>query len=126
MNKDWRVDWKARPEEWPPHSPDLACLDFYLWGHLKANMYAVKVRSIQHLLEKMCCVITPQRIHAILMEWHKNLPVRFGVNDGLIIFCNTYVKIPVLPMIPDSWNICRYPSSLLLSSLHNREFNLQC
>ena len=25
--------------EWPPHSPDLNPLDFFLWGHLKERVY---------------------------------------------------------------------------------------
>ena len=25
--------------EWPPRSPDLTPLDFFLWGHLKANVF---------------------------------------------------------------------------------------
>ncbi|XP_056413945.1 membrane cofactor protein-like isoform X7 [Hyla sarda] len=31
------------PVEWPPRSPDLTTLDFHLWGHLKAIVYAVKI-----------------------------------------------------------------------------------
>ncbi|XP_073493604.1 uncharacterized protein [Phyllobates terribilis] len=34
------------PVEWPPRSPDLTPLDFYLWGHLKAIVYAVKVQDV--------------------------------------------------------------------------------
>ena len=43
--------WIGRrvPVEWPPRSPDLTPLDYYLWGHLKAMVYAVKIRSLDHL-----------------------------------------------------------------------------
>ena len=29
------------PVKWPPRSPNLSPLDFYLWGHLKAMVYQV-------------------------------------------------------------------------------------
>jgi hypothetical protein len=69
--KDERVDWKAEPVGWPPRSPDLAPLDFYLWGHLKAKVYAVKTRSVEHLQEQVfiaCSEITPQPVHAIFLH----------------------------------------------------------
>jgi len=34
---------------WPARSPDLTPLDFFLWGHLKAKVYARKPRSIEEL-----------------------------------------------------------------------------
>ena len=39
------LDWSA----WPPRSSrssDLSPLDFYLWGHLKAMVYPVKIRGM--------------------------------------------------------------------------------
>uniref|UniRef100_A0A803JU31 Tc1-like transposase DDE domain-containing protein n=1 Tax=Xenopus tropicalis TaxID=8364 RepID=A0A803JU31_XENTR len=50
------------PVEWPPRSPDLTPLDFYLWGHLKAIVYAVKIRDVQHLklwILEACASISP-------------------------------------------------------------------
>jgi hypothetical protein len=37
--------WIGRggPTVWPPHSPDLNPLDFYLWGHLETLVYAAAV-----------------------------------------------------------------------------------
>ena len=29
------------PIAWPPRSPDLTPLDFYLWGHMKSLVYTV-------------------------------------------------------------------------------------
>jgi hypothetical protein len=39
--------------EWPPRSPDLSPLDFYLWGHLKAMVYQEKIRNMNHLKESI-------------------------------------------------------------------------
>jgi hypothetical protein len=34
---------------WPPRSPDLTPPDYFLWGHLKAQVYANKPRTIEAL-----------------------------------------------------------------------------
>jgi len=33
------------PVAWPPRSPDLKPLDYYLWGHMKTLVYETKVES---------------------------------------------------------------------------------
>ena len=40
------------PMEWPPRSPDLTALNFYLWGHLKATVYRVKILNMDNLKER--------------------------------------------------------------------------
>jgi hypothetical protein len=39
--------WLGRggPVAWPPRSPDLTPLDYYLWGHMKMLVYESKVYS---------------------------------------------------------------------------------
>ena len=39
--------WLGRggPVAWPPRSPDLTPLDYYLWGHMKTLVYKTKVES---------------------------------------------------------------------------------
>jgi hypothetical protein len=37
----------------PPRSPDLTPLDFYLWGHLKAVVYATPVNYAEVLWERV-------------------------------------------------------------------------
>ncbi|KAK4301580.1 hypothetical protein Pmani_026358 [Petrolisthes manimaculis] len=43
--------WIGRggPIAWPPRSPDLTPLDFYLWGHLKSRVYATQINICQEL-----------------------------------------------------------------------------
>ena len=40
--RSWQIG-RGEPIPWPPRSPDLNPLDFYLWGHLKALVYATPV-----------------------------------------------------------------------------------
>jgi len=39
--------------EWPPRSPNLAPCDFYLWGHLKNQVYKTPPASLQILRERI-------------------------------------------------------------------------
>jgi hypothetical protein len=55
LERQFLDHWIARrcPMEWPPRSPDLTPLNFYLWGHLKAMVYQVKIQNIDHLEERI-------------------------------------------------------------------------
>lgn len=39
------------PIRWPPRSPDLSVLDFFLWGFLKNKIYNTQHRSMEELRE---------------------------------------------------------------------------
>lgn len=39
---------------WPPRSPDLTPLDFFLWGYLKSRVYANKPTTIAQLKNNIC------------------------------------------------------------------------
>jgi hypothetical protein len=41
--------WPGRgsPLAWPPRSPDITLLDFFLWGYVKDKVYATKVTSVE-------------------------------------------------------------------------------
>jgi len=43
--------WLGRggPVAWPPRSPDITPLDYYLWGHMKMLVYETKVESREAL-----------------------------------------------------------------------------
>ncbi|KYN06954.1 hypothetical protein ALC62_02077, partial [Cyphomyrmex costatus] len=39
--------------EWPPRSPDLTPLDFFLWGHLKFVVYKTLPENINDLRQRI-------------------------------------------------------------------------
>ena len=39
----------GHPIEWPPRSPDLTLLDFFLWGYIKSEVYRTPLASLQVL-----------------------------------------------------------------------------
>ena len=41
------------PIEWPPRSPDVTPLGFFLWGHLKSVVFKTQPDSIQQLQQKI-------------------------------------------------------------------------
>jgi hypothetical protein len=51
LNERFHERWIRRggPVSWPPRSPDLIPLDFYLWGHLKTVVYATAVNDAEDL-----------------------------------------------------------------------------
>ena len=49
--------WIGRggPIKWPPRSPDLTPLDYYVWGRAKALVYDEEIPSRDHLKDKIDC-----------------------------------------------------------------------
>ena len=47
LNESFPNRWLGRggPIAWPPRSPDLTPMDYYLWGHMKTLVYETKVDS---------------------------------------------------------------------------------
>ena len=47
--------WIGRggPIAWPPRSPDLSCLDFFLWGYLKSLVYDTPLESEEELVARI-------------------------------------------------------------------------
>jgi hypothetical protein len=41
------------PIAWPPQSPDLTPMDFFLWGHLMEQVYAVPPKIIEDLVARL-------------------------------------------------------------------------
>jgi hypothetical protein len=69
LNAQFQNRWLGiyGPIEWPPRSPDLTPLDFFLWGHLKTIVYADPSINLQNLKDKItatCNQLTDEQITA--------------------------------------------------------------
>lgn len=55
LNNVYPNRWIGRggPIAWPPRSPDLTPMDFYLWGHLKTLVYSSPVHTREELLQRI-------------------------------------------------------------------------
>ncbi|PSN33331.1 hypothetical protein C0J52_27864 [Blattella germanica] len=63
--------WNGRrgPIEFPPRSPDLTTMDFYLWGTVKDEVYRRKPGTLEELrakIEEVCAAITPDTLTAVV------------------------------------------------------------
>lgn len=47
--------WIGRfgPVRWPPRSPDLTPMDFFLWGYVKGEVYATDVSTVEELRNRI-------------------------------------------------------------------------
>lgn len=54
LNATFRHPWIGRngPIAWPPRSPDLTPMDFFLWGHLKDEVYSESFETRDQLIQK--------------------------------------------------------------------------
>ena len=55
INESFPNRWLGHggPVAWPPRSPDLTPLDYYLWGHMKTVVYETKVESRTALRDRI-------------------------------------------------------------------------
>lgn len=57
LDEHYNGRWIGRrgPISWPPRSPDLNPLDFYLWGYLKGAVYSSVISSREELWNRIDC-----------------------------------------------------------------------
>ena len=55
LNQTFPDRWIGRdgPIPWPPRSPDITPLDFFLWGYVKDIVYRTKIRDITDLKQRI-------------------------------------------------------------------------
>lgn len=55
LNETFPDRWIGRggPIPWPPRSPDITPLDFFLWGYVKDIVYRTEVRDITNLKQRI-------------------------------------------------------------------------
>jgi hypothetical protein len=75
---------RAGPIAWPPRSPDLTSLDYFLWGHLKTVVYSSKPRSFDKLKVRITNAIheiSEQQLRNVFNELQYRFE-RCVLNDG--------------------------------------------
>lgn len=61
---------------WPARSPDLTPCDFYLWGHLKSQIYKIRHQNLQSLRDAIfneCLRITPRTLFNVRSSFYNRL-----------------------------------------------------
>ena len=97
LNQKFGLRWIGRggPIAWPPRSPDLNPLDFYLWGHLKYLVYSTPLDDVRTLHARIVAayqtVRTTPSFFFIVFETQceeEQLPVLSHKEDTLNISSN--------------------------------------
>lgn len=85
LNERFNNRWIGRggPVEWPPRSPDLTSLDFYLWGFLKNEVYRTRPTTKEDMkvrIRNACNAIPRNVLLKTIMHFRKrvNLCIREG------------------------------------------------
>lgn len=55
LNANYREPWIGRngPIPWPPRSPDLTPMDFFLWGCMKEEVYSATINTCEQLIDRI-------------------------------------------------------------------------
>ncbi|GBN98564.1 hypothetical protein AVEN_115424-1 [Araneus ventricosus] len=72
---------------WPPRSPDIIPLDFYLWGYVKQHVYSERINDINHLKHRITDVIhsvTPDVLTCVWEGPDYRLDVCWATNGAYI------------------------------------------
>lgn len=72
--------------EWPPRSPDLTPLDYFLWGCIKEKVYATQPTTIADMQERIREAfrsITPEILRNVRNDFRRRVLVCVQQNGGL-------------------------------------------
>lgn len=90
LNEHFQNHWIGRNSpliEWPPRSPDLTPLDFFLWGLLKQKVYKSRPQTQQELRARIvqaCAEVSPHQIQNVVNNVRKRIEKCIQVDGGLI------------------------------------------
>ncbi|GBL93658.1 hypothetical protein AVEN_25646-1 [Araneus ventricosus] len=66
-----QIIWYDSFQEWPPCSPDLTPMDFFLWGCLRQQVYATHPPTLQDLQRRItdaCANVASALLHRVQRE----------------------------------------------------------
>lgn len=78
LNRRFPNRWIGRggPHNWPARSPDLTCVDFFLWGYIKNSVYDVPPTTPDDMKQRIrnaFQTITPQTLRKVKLSFEKRI-----------------------------------------------------
>ena len=77
----------SRLVQFPPRSPDLTPLDFFLWGFVKEKVYKSRPTNAEELRERItaaCAEITPQQLCNVMINLKRRYNKCIELNGDLV------------------------------------------
>ena len=73
LNETFPNRWIGRngPTPWPPRSPDITPLDFFLWGYVKHRVYRTPVRDVETLQSRIIEVLATVNEEMLENTWRE-------------------------------------------------------
>lgn len=77
LNENFQGKWIGRNSPfvaWPPRSPDLTPLDFFLWGAIKNKVYKTRPRTLEELktrIKQVCEQMSQQELRKVCLRIRK-------------------------------------------------------
>ena len=73
LNETFPNRWIGRngPTPWPPRSPDITPLDFFLWGYVKDRVYRTPVRDVETLESRIIEVLATVNEEMLENTWRE-------------------------------------------------------
>ena len=83
LNETFPNRWIGRdgPTSWPPRSPAITPLAFFLWGYVKDIVYRTKVRDINDLQHRIIEAIDTVTVDMLARTW-KEIEYRLDIVSG--------------------------------------------
>ena len=79
LNANFPQRWIGRlpsPMQWPPRSPDLTPLDFFLWGYIKSKVYRIPCPNLAELRQRIIEAfneVSAEMIQRVIVEYERRL-----------------------------------------------------
>ncbi|KAJ4441815.1 hypothetical protein ANN_11674 [Periplaneta americana] len=96
---------RGGPTPWPPRSPDVTPLNFFLWGFVKDKVYRNPVTDIAELsgrIYREIGLFTPEMLSRVWQEIEYHLDIALATNDAHIehIGATTELDVALIPPVP--------------------------
>ena len=76
-----------RGRDWPPRSPDLNPLDFFLWGYLKSKVYSplpLTLAQLEQNIRREVAALDPNMVLRALRDVRERCQAVIAANGGYI------------------------------------------
>ncbi|PNF14255.1 hypothetical protein B7P43_G12204, partial [Cryptotermes secundus] len=104
--------WISRDSSmpWPPRSPDITPLDFFLWGYVKSSVFRTQLNRLDDLKSYVRNAISDIPVDMLLRTWQQleyHLDILCATKGAHIeVYCGHFTMICCKPHVASSICLC--------------------